>query len=391
MKASVTVYVPEGVDPFSSLTSRPSRTKVQAFLQLLRAIIGGGILSRSGSGSSTRPSLVVGTAYANGTVTAAAVAGADTVTVNGTALTATQHHASGTVTPTTSGIDIDDTVTINGYAFTAKATEAIASGHFKADGTDAQCCTSLAACINGSTNVLISGIVTAKASATVVTVRAVTAGSGGNSITLASSDAQLAVSAATLANGASVAANQFDYLGSNAQTATALAAAVNASTTALIVNNVRAGNFAGTVTCASVSPGDTVQVAGVTFTCVGAASGKLDEFTNITSDTATAAALVVCINAHPATRELVFASNSSGVVTVRQLPHGYWTANALPLSSSHVTRLAVVAIAATAVVFLAAIPKGTSGNQATLASSDGTRLAVSGTRLTGGTSSTLTF
>lgn len=233
------------------VVSGDKRLTLRNIIRMFTAILSG---QRMGGGNLSVRAEHTGVA-ASAIVTCAAVAGADTVTINGQALTATQHNATGTVTPTTSGIDIDDTVTINGYAFTAKATELLTSGHFKADGTDAQCCTSLAACINASTSPLIAGIVTATASATVVTIRAVTAGTGGNSITLASSDAQLAVSAATLANGATVANNQFDYVGSNTQTGDALAAALIASTTAIVGRHVTATNASGAVTISSLVAG----------------------------------------------------------------------------------------------------------------------------------------
>jgi hypothetical protein len=387
MKATATIYVPEGIDPFANYTSRPKATKVHAFRLLLKAIVGGGIQNRSAN----RPTVVAGTAYARGTVTMAAPNAADTVTINGQALTATQHHATGTVTITAAGVDVDDTVTINGYAFTAKATEALASGHFQIGGTDTEAATSLAACINASTNVLISGIVTATSASGVVTIRAVSAGTGGNSLTLASSDAQLAVSAANLANGAAVGNNEWDYVGSNIQDATALVTCINASSTAIVSDHVKASNLAGTVVCASVAAGDTVTVAGVKLKAVGAASALPDEWAMSGTDTQDAAALVTLVNAHPTLKEIVFASNSSGTVTIRQLPFGPGVSTALPLASSNGTRLAVTAIAATAVVFLVSTKKGTGGNQATLASADGTRLAVSAARLAGGTDSTLTF
>jgi len=302
------------------------------------------------------------TVTATGTVTAAAVQNADTVTINGQALTATQHHSRGTVTPTVSGIDVADTLTINGTVLTARqhhakgtvtfsaadagdnvtigattfvgtagavtpgaatysidtgnnetatslaaqvtahavastvvtataasavvtlravasgtagnsivltstdgtdvavsgsgtlsGATAVAANEFDVSGTDAQACTSIAAAINAAT--ALSGIVTATASSTVVTVRAVTAGAGGDAITLASNDAQLAVSGANLTGGATVANNQFDFGGSNSETATALAAAINASTTAIVNKHVTAAAASGVVTVTAKIPG----------------------------------------------------------------------------------------------------------------------------------------
>lgn len=300
---------------------------------------------------------------ATAVVTCASVQNADTVTVNGTALTATQHHARGTITPTVSGIDVDDTVTINGTALTAKqhyakgtitcaaadaadtvtigettftgtagavtpgaatfsidtgnnetatslaaqinahavastvvtasassavvTLRAVASGtagnaivltssdgtdlavsgsgtlagatapaanEFDISGTNAQCCTSLLAAIQA--NATISAIVTAKASATVVTIRSIVAGTAGNAYTLVSSDAQLAVSGAgTMTGGAAIANNQFDFGGTDAETATALATAIGASTTALVSGQVTAAASGAAVTLTSKFPG----------------------------------------------------------------------------------------------------------------------------------------
>lgn len=297
------------------------------------------------------------------TATCASVQNADTVSINSTALTATQHHARGTITPTVSGIDVDDTVTIQGVALTAKqhyakgtitcaaadaadnvtigattfvgtagavvlgeatysvdtgnteaatslaaqinahavastivtassssavvTVRAVASGiagnsivltstdgtdlavsgsgtlagatavgadQFDISGTNAQCCTSLLAAIQA--NATLAALVTAKASATVVTIRSILAGTGGNAYTLVSSDAQLAVSGAgTMTGGATVGNNQFDFGGTDTETATALAAAINASSTALIGSQVTASSSGAVVTVTAKVPG----------------------------------------------------------------------------------------------------------------------------------------
>lgn len=380
----VELTMPKGRNPFTQGFSK--RRALNEFAAKLHALAGG-----VGGGVSERTTLRVSTAGATGTVTCAAVQSGDTVSINGQALTATQHNARGTITPTLSGIDTDDTVTINttgiltakrhhatgtvtiviantdagdtvtinGVDFTAAAAEDTEAGEFDISGTataaatslvacitasedediagvvtatsnagvvtiravetgvggneialessdadglavsgetlenatdpdtdefditgtTAQCCTSLAAAINNC--VALDGIVTAWASATVVTVRAVTAGTGGNSIGLASSDAQLAVSAANLANGAAVSNNQFDFGGSNSETAAALAAAINASTTDLIEHHVTAtATNAAVLITAEVSghAGNTVELAssdGTRLAVTGVTSGKL--------------------------------------------------------------------------------------------------------------------
>lgn len=282
MKTSLTFYAPNGIDPFSNFTTKPKAAKVRLLIKALTGAISGGYLDRDLLSGLNHPSVVAGTAYATATVTLATVLAADTVTINGAALTA--------------------------------------------------------------------------------------------------------------ANG-SPTAEQFDMSGTDAADATSFVNAVNVtSTAALITGLVRASNIAGTVTFASSTAGDTVTVAGVTFTAVTAtATNVSNEFSIAGNDTADAAALVALINAHPVTKELVFASNSSAVVTVRQLPFG--PTAALGLSSSNATRLAVVAMAATGTVLLCARDKGKEGNCMTIASSNGTRLAIgaSATRLTGGTDSVLTF
>jgi phage tail sheath gpL-like len=114
----------------------------------------------------------------------------------------------------------------------------------------------------------------------------------------------------------------------------------------------------GTVTCASVQANDTVTVNGVVFTAK--ASGAVaNEFNVGVSDTACATNLAAAINA-----------------SVTALIPNY-----------------VVATSALGVVTLTSAFFGLAGNQTTLASSNGTRLAVSAARLTGGTadSSQITY
>ena len=105
----------------------------------------------------------------------------------------------------------------------------------------------------------------------------------------------------------------------------------------------------GTVTLANASVADTVTIAGVVFTAV--ASGATgDQFNQGGTDTADADSLVTAINASSSAgiTGCVTASNNSGVVTIT------------------------------------ASQPGSIGNAITLASSNGTRLAVSGARLASG-------
>lgn len=101
----------------------------------------------------------------------------------------------------------------------------------------------------------------------------------------------------------------------------------------------------GTVTCASVAAADTVKIGGITITFV--ASGATGNQVNIAgSDTLTAAALVAFVNAHATLSQYVSAANALGVVTVTAIgPALGVLGNAITLTSSNGTRLAVVAMA----------------------------------------------
>lgn len=106
----------------------------------------------------------------------------------------------------------------------------------------------------------------------------------------------------------------------------------------------------GTVTCASALAADTVTINGVVFTAV--ASGATGNQFNVGgTDTAAATSLAAAINgsATALIQNTVSATSALGVVTIS-----------------------------------AKVP-GVAGNAYTLASSNGSRLAVSGARLTGGT------
>lgn len=107
----------------------------------------------------------------------------------------------------------------------------------------------------------------------------------------------------------------------------------------------------GTVTCASVLAADTVTVAGVVLTAVNG-SPAADQFDMSGNDTADAASLASAINANATLAAIVSATSALGVVTIT------------------------------------ALNGGVAGNQFTLASSNGTRLAVSAAKLSGGTEGT---
>jgi hypothetical protein len=335
---------------------------------------------------------------ATGTVTCAAVDVDDTVTINGTTLTGKQQRATGTLTAASAVAA--DTCVVNGVTFTGVAgAVTLGSTNFSIDTGDTETATSLAAQINACTDGRIAGVVTATSAAGVVTVRAVSAGTGGNAITLVGTAVRLAASGATLSGGAAVANNQFEVVGTNTQVAADLARCINASSTALVSSHVYAVSTAavvtlyakyvgtagncitlassdgtdlavsgarlsggteassggaqatGTLTLASVANGETCTVNGVTFTAHTNTDGA-NQFRIDGDDTADAAALCRAINnSTTALAQEVVATSSSGVVT------------------------------------LTARRGGLSGNAITIASGQGT-IVASGARLTGGAAPT---
>lgn len=104
----------------------------------------------------------------------------------------------------------------------------------------------------------------------------------------------------------------------------------------------------GTVTVASIQADDTITINNVTLTGKSSPSGE-SQFDSDGTDTVVATAIAACINANSSLTGIVTASSSGAVVTV------------------------------------SAYIKGLIGNAITLASSNGTRLAVSAARLASGT------
>ncbi len=186
---------------------------------------------------------------ATGTVTctASGIDVDDTVTIGGTALTAKQHYAKGTIT--CSAADAGDNVVVGATTFVG-TTGAVTLGAatYSVDTGNTEAAASLAAQINA--HAVASTVVTASAAAGVVTLRAIASGTAGNSIVLTSTDGtDLAVSGAgTLTGGTAVGANQFDMSGTDAQTATSLAAAINANATLAAQVSASAANNVVTIT-----------------------------------------------------------------------------------------------------------------------------------------------
>lgn len=95
----------------------------------------------------------------------------------------------------------------------------------------------------------------------------------------------------------------------------------------------------GTVTLANVSADDTVTIGSVTLTAKASPSGE-NQFSQAGTDTVDGDSLVSKINAHSVLGQIVTASNASGVVTITCLQKGL-IGNQVALTSSNGTRLAV--------------------------------------------------
>lgn len=421
MKATLNLQVP-GVQRNPGLDRPTQRTAVdvvRAFLAVIRALIGGaGLALRQGlTGTRQTSTLEYSKLAARAIVTVAAPATSATITINGTALTAAEHRANCTVTVGTS-VDEDDTVTVNGVVLTAKASP---SGNYQwaITGVAATDATALVNCINAlylltndAAAIGITGKIKADRPAAdgVVNIYAVTEGTAGNSYTIASSDAvDLAItndSSGSFTGGATADNNQFDHIGDNATIARAICNAGAASTTAAISSHTVLSCRKAVVACSAVAIGDWVEIDGFKLFANNAAtdSGGVrvatvadDQWSQSGNNTVDGDSLVNCIHAHPVLAERFFAVNSSGTVSLFE--RGPESQYAPTISSSNGTRLAItVAVNGKFVdgpqVLIQASRPGLAGNINTLTTSSGTTLAItqdSSGRLTGGTSTTLSF
>jgi hypothetical protein len=303
---------------------------------------------------------------ASATLTCASVVITDTVVVNGQTFTAIKQRATGTLTAVSAVVG--DVCVVGGITFTgvAGATGVAKPTSFSIDTSDTAAAADLVTQINAHPS--LSGIVTATSVAGVVTVRAVTSGTAGNSIVLTGTAVRLAASGSgVLAGGIAVANNQFDVSpgGTNDQVAVDLARAINASTTTLVASYVRAqrtasgvvtvysliagraGNgisltttggtitassalLAGatladlegtqascTLTLASVLNAQTVTINGVVYTAHTNTQAN-DQFDISGSDTADAANLCLAINnSTTAGSAEIIATSAAAVVTVK--------------------------------------------------------------------------
>lgn len=160
--------------------------------------------------------------------------------------------------------------------------------------------------------------------------------------------------------------NEFDISGTDAADATALAASVNASTTAGVAGVVQAGNLAGTIQCASVVAGDYVTIGGRKFLATSYPTGRVGEFSILGNDTADATALKNAINADPWLSRQCFAESSTDTVTVRQYVGTTGLAVAASAATFTLGGLSSGKLAAVAVVVVSALQLGVGGNAVTV-------------------------
>lgn len=170
-----------------------------------------------------------------------------------------------------------------------------------------------------------------------------------------------------------------------------VAAAINASTNALVQHYVGATNLKSTVTLASVLAGTTITLAGFIFTAIAGTteSNKDGEFCIGGSDTADGTSLAAAINRHPYASRWLFALNVAGAVHVYPKSAAWFTGPNVPqnqvrASAATVTIGSATFAASTHYGVWAKLP-GKSGNAITVAASGtGQTIENSNTRLTRG-------
>lgn len=367
-----------------------SGAKGRSLKQLINYLVAlmSGSFSPAGASMKVRNAAVA----ASATVTfSGAASAADTVTVNGQALTATQKNATQTVTFSTAAPAVDDTVTVNGTALTVKtgcsratvtfaslanadtitvngtvftAVTSGASGavQFNLGANDTDAATNFVAKVNAHPTVSL--VIEASSAAGVNKLKALASGTAGNALTIASSNGTRAAitvaSGGFFTGGAALTQDQFDKGDTVTQAARQFCACVNAHS---IVKQIATGtNSAGVATLRAVTAGTAANA----YTL--AKSG-----TNIAVGGATFA------NGAAAANNAFDPGNSAATAGAA------FTAALSASTTSKVSGPIVATHDGAGVVTLTAQP-GVLGNLATLAKS-GSNIAVSGAAFTGGSES----
>lgn len=174
------------------------------------------------------------------------------------------------------------------------------------------------------------------------------------------------------------------YDTSQTVTATNAVTNLNASTDAIAYGGrvMEADNRQATYTLTSTAVGTELFIGSYRLVAVAKAASYRGQWEISGTDTQDAAALVVAINTMPGLQDLVVADNSSGVVTIRSRRASTPARDLAVRCSAEVLSAGV--LTASTVVTVSCVQKGIVGNWVTTAVS-GTGTAVSGARMTGGT------
>lgn len=169
-----------------------------------------------------------------------------------------------------------------------------------------------------------------------------------------------------VAGAATAGNNEFDQSGADTADASALAAAILASTSAGVLGQVQAGNLACTVQCTSVAAGDFVEVNGRRYTATAYPTGRVGEFSIIGTDTADATALAAALNADAAFSAVALAESSTDTVTIRQRTGTTGLLVRKSAATFTLGGLTASRLAAVAVVLISALILGVAGNALTV-------------------------
>ena len=173
-----------------------------------------------------------------------------------------------------------------------------------------------------------------------------------------------------------------------------VAAAINASTNALVQHVVGATNLCGKLTLATCIAGTTIEIGGVRFTAIAGTAGAIPEksgdFVISGTNTEDGTSLCGAINRHPAASRWFFALNIAGACYVFIKSAAYFTGPNIPSNSLRTVggsgctiNTATFAAGANCGVY-AKLP-GKWGNHITIAASGGNvTIENSNTRLTRG-------